>query len=96
MSPVDVAIVALLVVALLATYALLDRLRERRNIETLRDRFDLDRDQAERLYAVARREGFGSAYREVLGDADRAAHPAIRPAAPVAGQPSSEARHNGG
>jgi hypothetical protein len=91
MSGVDLAIIALLVLAVVTSYVLLDRLLERRNIETLRDRLDLDREPAERLYALARRDGFGSAYREVLGDADRTARPSVRPAASVAGQCSSEA-----
>ena len=37
-----------------------------RNIERLRLRYSLDRPTAERLYQVARRDGFGSAWKQVI------------------------------
>jgi hypothetical protein len=94
-STLSIGILAFVGVALLTSVVLLERFRERRNIETLRDRFDLDREHAERLYALARRDGFGSAYREVIGDADQTARRPVRPGTAVAQRSSGEPRSRG-
>jgi hypothetical protein len=45
----------------------LRRIDTARNVVRLQERYGCDRAQAERLYLLARRDGFGSAYREVFG-----------------------------
>ena len=49
----------------------LGRWSDARNIEALRRRYDLDDPTATRLYRLARAEGFGSAWQQVIGDRDR-------------------------
>ena len=90
----NVGIVVLAVILLLSGFMLLSRYRERRNIDGLRDRFDLDRDQAERLYAAARRDGFGSAYREVVGSADRPARRPVGSRVPIGAHPPAKSPHS--
>ena len=51
----------------------LRRFDERRNIRVLEERYACTHEQAERLYRLARRDGFGSAYRAVFGSEVRAA-----------------------
>jgi hypothetical protein len=52
----------------------LGRWIDERNIERLRLRYSLDRPTAERLYRLARRDGFGSAWKTVIeGPPDAAA-----------------------
>lgn len=60
----------------------LRRIDDARNIIRLQERYGCDRAQAERLYLLARRHGFGSAYREVFGTSTTAVEPAREPPAP--------------
>lgn len=89
------AIALIAAVVALISYLLIGRFGDRRNIETLRQRFDLDRDEAEELYVLARKEGFGSAYRKVLSG-DRVRRRAPRRARAIRTRASSEAPHSRG
>ena len=57
----------------------LRRSADARNIARLQERYGCDRVQAERLYLLARRDGFGSAYRDVFGTSKTTVAPAHEP-----------------
>ncbi len=68
----QVFVIVVAVAAVGGAWYVLRRIGDARNIARLRDRYDLDPDEAQRMYRLARRIGFGFAYRQVLGDRRRA------------------------
>lgn len=62
-----------------------------RNIRVLEARYACSREEAERLYRLARRDGFASAYREVFGDEIRVPSGVSTSRAPT-GRPANEPR----
>ena len=60
-------VVATLAIALNGSLRLLRRIGDARNIERLRRRYGCEQEEAERLYRLSRRVGFGYAHRKVFG-----------------------------
>jgi len=67
----QVFVMAVAIAAVGGTWYVLRRVGDARNIARLRDRYDLEPEEAERMYRLSRRIGFGFAYRQVLGDRRR-------------------------
>jgi hypothetical protein len=67
----QVFIMVAAIAAVGGSWYVLRRVGDARNIARLRDRYDLEPEEAERMYRLSRRIGFGFAYRQVLGDRRR-------------------------
>jgi hypothetical protein len=67
----QVFVMVLAIAAAGGLWYVLRRVGDARNVARLRDRYDLDPEEAQRMYRLARRVGFGYAYRQVLGDRRR-------------------------
>jgi len=67
----QVFVMAVAIAAVGGGWYVLRRVGDARNIARLRDRYDLEPEEAQRMYRLSRRIGFGFAYRQVLGDRRR-------------------------
>jgi len=67
----QVFVIVIAIAAVGGLWYLLRRVGDARNVARLRDRYDLEPEEAQRMYRLARRVGFGFAYRQVLGDRRR-------------------------
>jgi hypothetical protein len=87
-----IAAIAVLVGAILRPF--IGRWIDERNIERLRLRYSLDRPTAERLYQLARRDGFGSAWKTVIEGPPEVAAETGKTGAPRRTRPTARTRRS--